>query len=56
MTEMSKAKHVDLIVMRTPVVSKHNTLKKKKKEYDNSAGFLYILTHWKEPFPDYLFK
>lgn len=30
MTEMSKAKHVDLIVMRTPVVSKHHTLKKKR--------------------------
>ena len=41
MTEMSKAKHVDLIVMRAPVVSKYNTLK--KKEYDNSAALLYML-------------
>lgn len=56
MTQMSKAKHVDLLVMRAPVVSKHNILKRKKKEYDNSAGLLYMLTHWKEPVPDYLFK
>lgn len=31
MTQMSKAKHVDLLVMRAPVVSKHNILKRKKR-------------------------